>query len=233
MPMQMQGKRFVGITVLMLAVALAACQSGPPDRAFNQPGHTASADQADHHASGNTQARPVEAAYQPRSCSASARRDDHAAFPAAHGQSPEAWLASRWMRFSPTCPRRCIFSRHWLRPPRPQPSPLPSRRLRNLPPRRPRRRPCPNPPMASRRSPRNTPTWLRVRLGAMATPIRRSASLSGRYASGPNRPILLRLLGRIYTEAGNKVRGAMYLKQAVQLDPKHIPSVAHPRRIRA
>ena len=41
----------------------------------------------------------------------------------------------------------------------------------------------------------------------------------------PNQQEILRLLGRIYTSAGNKVRGAVYLKQAVTLDPTDIESL--------
>ncbi len=41
----------------------------------------------------------------------------------------------------------------------------------------------------------------------------------------PGSPEILRLLGRIYTNAGNKVRGAVYLKQAVHLDPTDMESL--------
>jgi predicted Zn-dependent protease len=41
----------------------------------------------------------------------------------------------------------------------------------------------------------------------------------------PNAPEIARLLGRIYTDTGNKVRGATFLETAVRLDPDDLPTV--------
>ena len=41
----------------------------------------------------------------------------------------------------------------------------------------------------------------------------------------PNEPILLRLLGEVYTRTGNRVKGAHYFRQAVELEPDDARSV--------
>lgn len=41
----------------------------------------------------------------------------------------------------------------------------------------------------------------------------------------PKRPEILKLLGQMYTDSGNKVRGALYLKQSAELDPDDIETL--------
>lgn len=41
----------------------------------------------------------------------------------------------------------------------------------------------------------------------------------------PNEPAILRLLGEIYTSIGNKVRGAQYLREAVQANPADVEGI--------
>ena len=41
----------------------------------------------------------------------------------------------------------------------------------------------------------------------------------------PNQPVILRLLGEVYTRTGNRIRGAQYFRQAVSLEPGNAPSV--------
>lgn len=41
----------------------------------------------------------------------------------------------------------------------------------------------------------------------------------------PNQPQILRLLGKIYTTSGNRIRGAQLLEQAIRVDPTHVESL--------
>lgn len=41
----------------------------------------------------------------------------------------------------------------------------------------------------------------------------------------PDAPRIAQMLGRVYTEAGNKVRGAQFLEEAAAIDPDHLPTI--------